>query len=170
MKKEALDTTLLRKTKFSTNECLFPIPDKINWRLWIDDTFNPPLVSYNSGWIVAKTTKMIKVLIKKHGVPTHIHYGVIHQSKYSPNKIAKGILSWAIRTKQKIIGSVTFSVSASNSIVEAFRIHKHYKKFYNDAYDIEALKAEVKSLVKVSNDSPNSSIKRKKKKKKFKKF
>lgn len=158
------DLVLLRKTKFSSDECTFPVPDKMQWRLWIDDTFLPPSTSYDSGWIVAKTTKMIKLLIKKHGIPFHIHYGIIHASRHKPSSIAKGILKWAVKTKQKVIGNVTFSVSSSNSNVEAFKVKKHYDTFYKTAYDIEQLKDDIKGTIKYA--VPNNKIKSKKKTKK----
>ena len=124
-------------TKFKLKERTYTPPKLMTWRLYIDCTHNPPSTSYNSGWIVARSFTKAAKLIKLYGFPKHVRYGVIHEETRDMSFLAHCLIRWALKTKQRVNGRVTWDTTASMSIVSKFKIEREYKVWFKKAYDNE---------------------------------
>lgn len=107
---------------------------KQNYRLMLDCTHNPPSLSYDSGWIVARDFKKAVQLIKLYGFPSHIKFGVIHHEDRKMSDFTKNMFKWAINTKQHFLNIPTFSFTASISPMEQGRIKKQYDLFIKQVF------------------------------------
>lgn len=92
-------------------------------------------MSYNSGWIVARTFSKARELIKLYGFPVHVRYGVIHKEDREMSFLAHCLIRWALKTKQHVKGHVTFDTTPSVSDVQKYKIAREYKRWFKKAYN-----------------------------------